>query len=117
MSITMKVTVKGKEYIEKVKLASSKIPAALQNDLFTAMAAGYEVAYSVCPVRTGYLRSTIQFLVQGLRGILQATAEYAGFVEFGTRKMAARPFIRIGGAEAVAKFLELVRELPKRMWD
>jgi len=117
MSIQMKVTVKGKEYIEKVKLAGSKIPSALQNDLFTAMSAGFEVAYNVCPVRTGYLRSTIQFFVQGLRGVLEATAHYAGFVEFGTRRMAARPFIRTGGAEAAARFLQLVRELPRRIWD
>jgi len=52
-------------------------------------------AYDVCPVRTGYLRSTIFFKPVGLLDFeFGASADYALFVEMGTFRMAAQPFIR-----------------------
>jgi len=52
-------------------------------------------AYDMCPVRTGYLRSTIFFKPVGLLDFeFGATADYAVHQEFGTRFFAARPFIR-----------------------
>ncbi len=52
-------------------------------------------AKSIVPVRTGYLKSTIQFVYAGdLTWWFGATAPYALFVEFGTRYMSPRPFIR-----------------------
>jgi len=111
----MKVTVKGRENIEKVKNAGAKIQSALQDDLAYAMSAGYDVSYVVCPVRTGFLQSTIGWWIQGLKGVLEATAYYAGFVEFGTRRMGARPFIRPGSDEALRQFAQAVKELPRKV--
>jgi len=52
-------------------------------------------AYDICPKRTGYLASTIFFRSVALLDFeFGATADYAIFVEAGTRFMAARPFIR-----------------------
>ncbi len=47
-------------------------------------------------VRTGYLQSTIYHKVDVALLLLElgATANYAAYVEFGTRFMAAAPFIR-----------------------
>lgn len=47
------------------------------------------------PVATGYLRSSIQAvsLTAGKSAEVQVGAPYAAFVEFGTYKMAARPFL------------------------
>jgi len=115
MSISMKVTVKGKENIEKVKAAGAKVQSALQDDLAYALSFGYDVAYSLCRVRTGYLRSTLRWWIQGLKGVLEATAYYAGFVEFGTRRTPAYPFIRPGSDQAVAQFMEAIRSLPKKV--
>ena len=42
----------------------------------------------------GFLRSTIGYSAEGMTLQIFATAYYAGFVEFGTRKMAARPYMR-----------------------
>ena len=48
-----------------------------------------------CPVDTGYLRSTIFYSVAGpLDYTVGAKASYAGYVEWGTRFMAAQPYIR-----------------------
>jgi len=55
------------------------------------------ISYSrnIVPVRTGWLRSTIFFQIsQDLAAEFGAVATYALFVELGTWRMAARPFIR-----------------------
>jgi len=116
MSVTMRVTVRGKENIEKVKAAGSKIRILIPEFLATSMHEGYIVSYTLCPVKTGYLRSTLNWFIQGCRAFLEATAEYAGFVEFGTRRMAARAFLRPGADEAVRRFTEKIRELPERVF-
>jgi len=52
-------------------------------------------ARQLAPFRTEYLRSTIGFERQApLHWIVYAGAYYAGFVEYGTSKMAARPYMR-----------------------
>ena len=51
------------------------------------------VAQYLCPVRTGYLRSTIYALIEGWILKLGASAHYARYVEFGTRFMRAVRFL------------------------
>jgi len=111
----MKVTVKGRENIEKIQAAGAKVQAALQDSLAYAMAAGYDISYAICPVKTGYLRSTIAWWIQGLKGVLEALAYYAGWVELGTRRMGARPFIRPGSYEAIRQFSQFLRNLPEKV--
>ena len=49
----------------------------------------------ICPVRTGYLRSTVFFqITEELEADFGAAAPYSLFIEFGTYRMAAQPFIR-----------------------
>lgn len=57
-------------------------------------------AKAAAPVKTGFLKSSIQGSTSGLQGRVDAQAEYAVFVEFGTRRMSARPFL-VPAAEAV----------------
>lgn len=58
-----------------------------------------ELARSIVPVRTGFLRDSIYYAVGqaegGTPGLqFGASAEYAFWVEMGTRRMRAQPFIR-----------------------
>jgi len=53
-----------------------------------------DIARTIVPVRTGFLRSTIGYSADGLTLELSASAYYAGFVEFGTRRMKAEPYMR-----------------------
>jgi hypothetical protein len=47
----------------------------------------------LCPVDTGYLVSTLDYNVSGEGELtFEATAEYAGDVEYGTTRMAAQPY-------------------------
>lgn len=52
----------------------------------------YKDMYSRCPVRTGYLRSTIGLTSSPDSFNIYVGADYAGHVNFGTRYMKARPF-------------------------
>lgn len=47
-----------------------------------------------CPVDTGFLRSTVFVTKNGNEVEVGFEAPYASYVEFGTYKMAAQPFLR-----------------------
>lgn len=51
-------------------------------------------AKSIVPVRTGALQASIQKVGFGAERAVVADTNYAAFVEFGTRKMAAQPYLR-----------------------
>src|SRR4051812_18518023 len=51
-------------------------------------------AKTQAPVRTGNLRNSIQTVTHKLGATITAHAFYAIYVEMGTYKMAARPFLR-----------------------
>ena len=52
-------------------------------------------ARKIAPVRTGNLRSSIgtQSIKAGKSAEVVVTADYAAYVEYGTYKMAARPYL------------------------
>lgn len=72
--------------------------------------AAYELearAKTEVPVDTGNLRNSIRtsFENGGLTGIVSTNVEYAAYVEFGTVKMAAQPYMT-PAAEQVRKSFE-----------
>lgn len=55
------------------------------------------VAQHLAPVDTSYLKGSIRMLPSkdgGFTREVQATADYSGYVEYGTRFMRAQPFMR-----------------------
>lgn len=52
-----------------------------------------ESAKSLCPVDTGLRQSSINVQPAGNTAVISADTEYAVFVEFGTSKMAAQPYL------------------------
>lgn len=61
-------------------------------------------AKRLCPVDTGRLRSSITHEIQkdgrGLVGVVGTNVSYAAYVEFGTSRMRAQPYLRPALAEA-----------------
>lgn len=51
-----------------------------------------ELAQGICPVDTGFLKSSIEGSGKDTTGEIEATAEYAQYVEYGTWKMSAQPY-------------------------
>lgn len=52
-----------------------------------------ESAKSFCPVDTGRLKSSINVQLSGNSAVISADVEYASYVEFGTSKMSAKPYL------------------------
>ena len=63
-------------------------------------------AKGVCPVDTGNLRSSIHIETGDCEATVGTNVEYAPYVEFGTYKMKAQPFMSVGAAA-------VDRELPR----
>ena len=87
---------------------------------FVLQEAGQQMEQSAIrrvPVRTGYLRSTIFYRVWAQTLKFGATADYAPHVEFGTRFMAAQPFLRPAFDEQVraikTAFMDALRKIFK----
>lgn len=68
---------------------SGMIRAVLWDGLRDAVS----IARALAPVRTGDLRDSIDVEERGRSIALIATMPYAGYVEYGTRFMAARPYL------------------------
>lgn len=54
------------------------------------------IAESLARVRTGYMKKHIIVEIDGGHFVLWSQADYSSFNEFGTRKMAAAPFMYPG---------------------
>ena len=69
----------------------------IEERVSAAIAAGAEAvkerAQSVCPVDTGALRDSIAVSQDGTVAEISANTDYAAYVEFGTSKMAAQPYL------------------------
>jgi hypothetical protein len=69
-------------------------PWAISNAMKIVADRILETANVLVPVRTGFLRSTLGYRQDTpLQVTFYATAPYAPFVEFGTRRMSARLFL------------------------
>lgn len=66
-----------------------------------------------CPVDTGFLRNSIVFEVSALRGEVGPTADYAVYVNYGTRYMTANEFIGRAFNYQKALFLAEIGRLVK----
>jgi HK97 gp10 family phage protein len=69
------------------------------------------------PVDTGALKNSIstEFEDNGLTGIIAPHMEYATFVEFGTKRMSAQPYMT-PAAEAVAPaFVSAMKEMLREL--
>ena len=76
------VAERQRELVDKVKSGLQKVVLAVEGQ-----------AKKDCPVDTGRLRSSITSRIEGSTGIVGTTVEYASYVEFGTYKKEARPFL------------------------
>lgn len=81
---------------------------AIANALDAAGAEMEATARQIVPVDTGFLRSTIYHKVDpdGLTLELGAMADYALYVEMGTRFMAAEPYLRPAFDQGEQKLLD-----------
>jgi len=70
-------------------------------------------AQQVVPVRTGTLRRSIHSIFEqgGLRGICGPSVAYGAPVEFGTRHMGARPYMRPAAEIVLPRFADELKRI------
>lgn len=68
-----------------------------------------------CPVKTGFLKDSIELDIadEGMTAIVEPYAEYAGYVEWGTRFMRAQPYIRPAYFQERERFFDSIGKLCK----
>jgi HK97 gp10 family phage protein len=66
---------------------------------------------ALAPVKTGLLRRSIHSVFEngGLTGLVGPSVLYGKFVEFGTRRMGARPYMRPAAEQVLPKFVDAVK--------
>jgi len=103
------------EFNAAPKVAIGATSSAMKSTLSKAQ----EVSKRNARVDTGYMRNNIDIdyiKASGstVTGRYVARADYSSYNEYGTYKMSAKPFIRVGVAEAHPYFIsEIKRELAK----
>ena len=106
----------------KISNTLGRVPPLLRDEASRITGQGLRLGEAAAkgraPVDTGYLRSSIGVHMTGrYSGVLEARADYAVHVEYGTRRMRAQPFMRPGEkviADYVAReWSALERKVPR----
>lgn len=84
-----------KETVAEISLRDRRVREAVKHQVGESALKIQEEAKKRAPVDTGALRNsiTVDFYEQGLAAQIGPHMPYAPYVEHGTRKMAARPFL------------------------
>ena len=94
MSIEISCDVKGiEEFQDALRNFDSAMQRQVHRQLVSWAADVKALARQLVPVRTGHLRSSIYAKISEWVAEVGAEATYALFVEFGTHRMRARPYL------------------------
>ena len=94
MSITLEITGSLQGFTSAMSDYVEAFPSTVGGALKVVAERVLETANVLVPVRTGFLKSTLGYRQDTpLQITFYATAPYASYVEFGTRRMAARLFL------------------------
>jgi HK97 gp10 family phage protein len=108
MSIDISVEVNGlDEVIRKMELTEAKINSVFTMEQLKEFAEIVrDTARDSAPFRTGLLKASLQIIIDepNLSVTIGTDAGYGKFVELGTRKMQAKPFLIPAVFEALEEF-------------
>lgn len=101
------------ELSEQFKQVDEIVRRILEEEIYRAALQTQNKARQTAPIDTGNLRRSIQAtgwedVEKDLIYHVQAKAEYAGYVEFGTVKMKARPYLMPSAEDSLQDFAERV---------
>lgn len=102
MSIDVKIEDNSKEFLKELE---SRIPAALEECGLAAE--GY--AKGLCPVDTGLLRNSISHSTDDNTAYIGTNVEYAAYVELGTKKMKAQPYLMPAVVDHQSEYNQIIK--------
>lgn len=109
------------EGMEALQRAVTRAPDTLKAHMGTAIATTtYAIASrmkSMVPVATGTLRAAIESTTRGMNGrvLIQPSAYYWRFIEYGTKYQTARPFIRPSTEAESGQFEQRIRAIGPKL--
>ena len=103
----------------KTRITYNAIPSLAKSVVANSNQAAYNfarrtesIAKMLAPVRTGFLKSSIQrFTTAPGHHTIRVGAHYGAYVEYGTRYMAAQPYFRPAVEEAKRQFIADMRQV------
>lgn len=107
MNVTVRMVVKSDRFEEII----ARYPGAIEDIIAKTTADCLDAAQAIVPVDTGALKNSIAAEVDGFTGVVSTNMEYAWFVEDGTYKMAAQPFMRPAALTVEGQFVEALTRL------
>ncbi len=112
MSLRINITTRGfQQVVDEFRGFNSRLQTAIVDSLGKATDEIVTIAQSYAPVRTGALRDSIHSEPTGPMSYgLTADVDYAVFVEYGTVRMLAQPFMRPAVIEGNQLLLEAAYE-------
>lgn len=111
ISISYRTTIRYNRIPEIV----ARFPAAVRAAVSKAALDIEADAKALCPVDTGALRGSIKAEIEGTRATIEPHMEYAGYVEFGTYKMAPQAYMRPAADINEPKFIAAMEALVGRL--
>lgn len=106
------MVIKQKWYGDKV-IKNAEQAAAMALEATALLIEGQ--AKALCPVDTGNLRNSITYEIEGNKARIGTNISYSKFVELGTSKMAAQPFLSPAVEMNKDKFRVLLKNAQKQV--
>lgn len=105
MAIDVKIADNSGEFLKA-------LPEQIEQALIAIGMTAETYAKQDCPVDTGRLRNSITHEVRMNENAVYigSNVEYAAFVEIGTQRMKARPYLRPAAANHTEEYKELVKQ-------
>ena len=99
-----------------VKQAQDAVTAAMARALEICGGKAETYAKQLCPVDTGNLRNSITHAQEDEKTeVIGTNVEYASYVEFGTVKMKARPYLRPAAENHSAEYKAIIENELKQI--
>ena len=103
MAINIQIEDYSEEFLRELAV---RVPVALEE--CGLVAEGY--AKRLCPVDTGNLRNSITHTQSGNAEYIGTNVEYAPYVEMGTTRTRAQPFIKPSVADHVDRYKRIIEK-------
>ena len=107
-----KLEIDSRAFLASLDKYQEDVLEGLQKDIEKAALTLEKNAKQNCPVDTGKLRASITTEVGNLEAEVGTNVEYALYVEFGTSKQSAQPFMRPALDKAIT---QLNRDMAKTL--
>lgn len=91
----IQINVEGQDEVRRlIEKAAKLYPEEAKKGVTLACIKVEKSAKQNAPVDTGRLKASITHKVDGLMGVVGSDVEYAPYIELGTQRMKAQPYLR-----------------------